>query len=583
MMRGLFKYSIPLLVLGCAGILPGQSTGNWTQQFPSSSPTARSGPIMAYDAARSQVVLFGGEDDNFKFFSDTWVWDGSNWTQKTPAASPALSGPDYAMTYDPGHQQIVLVDRNVAASPIVWETWTWDGETWTKRVNDTPIFKGGSPRMAYDAARGRVVLLLTATCIGDPADTFEWDGSNWSKETPATNPSALISEAMAYDAAHASTVVFGGAVGCPTANPTNETWLWDGTNWSKRSPTTMPAVRSSHAMVYDAGRSLTTMFGGSNTVNGFMRLNDTWTWDGTTWTQASPTASPSARDAHALAYDAGRQQIVLFGGRDNNENLLADTWTWGVAAGQPEISNVVSLSDFGGFTSASPRSWVEIYGSNLANTTRGWTGADFNGNNAPTVLDGVEVTIGGEKAFVYYISATPGQVNAQLPSTIATGGPLALTVTNGNVTSAPFNITVHPLQPGLLAPPSFLIGGKQYVVAQFPDGSYVLPVGAIAGVASRPAKPGETLVIYGIGFGAVTPEIDAGEIATVASKITASLDMTFAGKSGQIVYAGLAPNYVGLYQFNVEVPDVSENALTPFAFSLNGAAGAQTLFIAIGK
>src|SRR5437588_13043860 len=53
-------------------------------------PPARQGMGMAYDAAREQVVLFGWGLDccSGNFFNDTWVWDGTTWTQRFPATSP---------------------------------------------------------------------------------------------------------------------------------------------------------------------------------------------------------------------------------------------------------------------------------------------------------------------------------------------------------------------------------------------------------------------------------------------------------------------------------------------------------------
>jgi len=116
----------------------------------------------------------------------------------------------------------------------------------------------------------------------------------------------------------------------------------------------------------------------------------------------------------------------------------------------PSISKVVSASDFG----ASPASHRDR-GSRSTDPTWRPTArlgsGDFTGGGAPTSLDGVSVTIGGQAAFVDYISAT--QVNAQLPSNISTGGVLPLTVTKGNVTSAPSGVTVNATEPGLLAPP----------------------------------------------------------------------------------------------------------------------------------
>src|SRR5262249_40226484 len=141
------------------------------------------------------------------------------------------------------------------------------------------------------------------------------------------------------------------------------------------------------------------------------------------------------------------------------------------------VSTTISAGAFGGFSSISPGSWVEIYGSNLAANTRSWGGADFKSGNAPTSLDGTSVSVGGQPAFVDYIS--PGQVNVLVPSNVATGVQQITVTTLGGI-SSPFGITVNSLQPGLLAPPSFKIGDVQYVVAVLPDGSYALPVGAIS-------------------------------------------------------------------------------------------------------
>jgi len=172
----------------------------------------------------------------------------------------------------------------------------------------------------------------------------------------------------------------------------------------------------------------------------------------------------------------------------------------------PTISagGVVSASAFGEFTSISPGSWIEIYGSNLSVDSRSWGAADFNGVNAPTSLDGASVTIGGQSAFIDFIS--PGQVNALVPSSVATGTQ-ALTITVGGTTSTAYNINVNPVEPGLDAPPSFNVNGIQYAVATFADGTFVLSEGAIPGLNSQPAQAGDEIVLYGIGFGPVAPNL----------------------------------------------------------------------------
>ena len=143
----------------------------------------------------------------------------------------------------------------------------------------------------------------------------------------------------------------------------------------------------------------------------------------------------------------------------------------------------------------------------------------------------------------------------QLPSDIAIGGPLQVQVTNGGVTSAPVNVTVNATEPGPLTPTTFQVGGNQYVAALLPDGTYAMPTGAVAGVNSRPAAPGETITVYGIGFGSVTPAFLAGQIVTQPNQLMLPLQVMFGQTAAQVSYSGLAPNLVGLYQFNVVVPD----------------------------
>jgi len=241
---------------------------------------------------------------------------------------------------------------------------------------------------------------------------------------------------------------------------------------------------------------------------------------------------------------------------------------------------VVSASAFGGFKHAAPSSWIEIYGSALATDTRGWAGADFNGTNAPTALNGTGVTIGGQKAFVSYIS--PAQVNVQVPSNIASGTQ-NLVVNTPNGDTAPYPLTIAATDPGVLAPGSFIINGRQYVAALHADGTFVLPPGAIPGLATRQAQPGETILIYGIGCGPVTPNVPAGQIVTATDQLNLPVQFLFNGAAGTLQYGGLAPNFVGLYQFNVVVPNVSDNDALPFSFTLGGAPGSQTLYTAVKR
>ena len=267
-------------------------------------------------------------------------------------------------------------------------------------------------------------------------------------------------------------------------------------------------------------------------------------------------------------------------------NTLADNIAFTLAAppGPPVIDpgGVVSASAFGGFSSIAPGSWIEIYGNNLtASTPLGWSGSDFNNGVAPTKLGDVSVSVGGTAAYIDYIS--PGQVNAQVPSNAPiSSGTVDITVTNSNGTSDPFALYVNPTQPGLLAPSSFIVDKKQYIAALFPDGqTYAIPQNAIPGLASRPATPGDTLTIYGVGFGPVSGGFTAGTVVTAQNSLTTPLQLFFDKTPATLSYYGLAPSFVGLYQFNVVVPNVSTNSAEPVSFNLGGTDGSQTLYIAV--
>lgn len=105
----------------------------------------------------------------------------------------------------------------------------------------------------------------------------------------------------------------------------SDAWQWDGKRSIDR-PRTAPSARVGHAMAYDAARQRVVLFGGLTA--GDSVLGDTWEWDGTRWTEKRSTTSPPVRSAHAMAYDGARERVVLFGGFTSDEKLLSDTWEY---------------------------------------------------------------------------------------------------------------------------------------------------------------------------------------------------------------------------------------------------------------
>ncbi|MCU1234335.1 MAG: hypothetical protein JWP63_2302 [Candidatus Solibacter sp.] len=246
---------------------------------------------------------------------------------------------------------------------------------------------------------------------------------------------------------------------------------------------------------------------------------------------------------------------------------------------------VLKAGAYGGSSSIAPATWIEIYGTNLAtNLASGeghtWGGDDFKGAQAPTSLGGTTVTIGGTSAFVDFVS--PGQVNAQVPSGVATGFQPVVVTTFGGASTA-FNANVKATEPGILAPPVFKLAAGQYVAALLSDGTtFVLPPGTAPGVATARAKPGDIILVYGVGFGPVTPDIAGGLIVQQANSLP-NFAASIGGVNAEVKFAGLVAGFLGLYQFNIVVPQVSANDASPFVFTLGGVAGTQKLILPVGN
>jgi len=161
------------------------------------------------------------------------------------------------------------------------------------------------------------------------ADTWVLQEGRWVPLIPSISPSPRQGPGMAYDAATNTVVLFGGTDA--SGNDLDDTWIWNGITWTQAFPSAAPPGRrfDTQAMAYDAAKQTVLLFGGYSNVSRLV-FGDTWTWNGKTktWAQQLPTVSPSPRRA-TLAYDSAREKVVLFGGDDPSAGLaFGDTWIW---------------------------------------------------------------------------------------------------------------------------------------------------------------------------------------------------------------------------------------------------------------
>jgi hypothetical protein len=187
--------------------------------------------------------------------------------------------------------------------------------------------------MAYDAATGTFVLFggsLGGQGGGasrkDYDDTWIWDGKNWTQAFPPISPPArrFDTQGMVYDPRSATVVLFGGITVSGTA--LGDTWTWNGKTkaWTNH-PVNGPSPRRA-PIAYDDAAGTIILFGGDDAAKAF---GDTWEWTGSGWLQRFPAASPSPRGMPSMAYDAAIHRVVLFGGFHFHQSCpYNDAWTW---------------------------------------------------------------------------------------------------------------------------------------------------------------------------------------------------------------------------------------------------------------
>ncbi len=276
-------------------------------------PSGRYSMGMADDAATGQVVLFGGEDSNYNYLGDTWTWDGSAWTQQYPVDSP-VPRKAMGMAYDPATGQVVLFG-GIDAYTQYGDTWVWDGANWNLQSPALSPPTTCCVGMAFDSRTQMLVMVSW-----NSGNTWSWDGANWNEG----QPNLLYRGSPATATLAPRIVSFGGSCCIEPTLYFHDTWVYNGSTWTKRDLVTHPGNRAAAGMAFDPTRRQDVLFGGVNNRGTF---GDTWTFDGRSWTRLSPPTSPVPRYFFGMILDSTSGQILLFGGL-SDIGYLGDTWTW---------------------------------------------------------------------------------------------------------------------------------------------------------------------------------------------------------------------------------------------------------------
>lgn len=285
-----------LLISGVIAASRLPSTG-WLPIVTEHSPAGRNMASIAYDTKRDRAVLFGGmsgSGNQTTYYSDTWIWNGKDWSQLSTQIAPAARS-GHAMAYDEKRDVVVLFGgRN--QNGVLNDTWEFDGVNWHQidtTCSCTPSARAGH-NMFYDPGRGKVVLYGGYDLSNNfYNDAWEWDGGEWhqivfNSWSPVASGFNLIYDPEQSQAfGHLSGSTFG-------------TWVWKDTQWTKLDLAVQPSDRSDAGMVFNPVTKNILLYGGLHTGT---LLTDTWVYDGKGWKQLDLPSLLGGRLGFSMFFD----------------------------------------------------------------------------------------------------------------------------------------------------------------------------------------------------------------------------------------------------------------------------------------
>lgn len=313
-------------------------SGIWENREPATAPEPRIHSPLTYHLNAGLVMLYGGFNENFAHYNDTWGYDYSQntWIDRNPSTAPPGTG-GHCLSYDWDSRQLILfgghLSQGGSSLETLHQTWAYDytANTWTNRTTTTHPEGLCWADMVYVVQAERQILFggLRDGAIASAATwEYDYDTNSWTLRSPTASPTSRFDHRMVYDQESDKIILVGGV--SATGAILSDVWAYDYTSntWTQR--TAFPTPIASHALSYDSNLDRVVLFGGCHNFAETDVSDQTWTYDynTNTWTQLFSTPHPPPLVRSYMAYDHSAQRSILFSGRSPSPDpiLYDDTW-----------------------------------------------------------------------------------------------------------------------------------------------------------------------------------------------------------------------------------------------------------------
>jgi hypothetical protein len=320
-------------------------------------PGIRGDHSAIYDSLGRRMIVFGGMDDLFTFYNDTWSLNllpttaamttppVNHWSPLTTTGTAPTERMGHSAIYDIANNRMIVFGGQdnfgyqndihvltLGATPT-WSTPTISGTPPAGRLGHTAVYDAANQQMVVfggnDAAGEKNDVLLLSLPAAPPFV--------WSPSPAGGGPVKRTEHSAIYDGTRGQVILFGGLDNTLLPDGSvlnNDTWslkLSFPSFWTQLSFSGTPFFRFHHSAIYDAANQRMIVFGGDTTAAP-TPSSELWTLRldvASTWTFLSPSsgAPPAARYGQTTIYDSGSQRMIMYGGYDNSGfPAFDDTW-----------------------------------------------------------------------------------------------------------------------------------------------------------------------------------------------------------------------------------------------------------------